>query len=428
MEELFITKINIKNVRHLKDISISLSTEKRKHLILTGKNGSGKTSVLNAIRDYLMFGVERQQLAHFPNTVKGILDVTSQALEIQEELNKNPDSQYLQPRVTNIFQQIDGKLNEMSWLQQISLETIGNIEKFTTQFHLGQFLMVFFPAKRPNYAYLPYEMGYKFNPNQFYGIQENIGTLFLRYLVYLRIEASLLRDEGKNDEAHGIYEWIESLEKIIEKIFNDDSLKLEFDRSTANYTYNILQTGREKADFNTLSDGYSAILSIVSELILRMQQAPKPLRTYEMQGIVLIDEIETHLHLELQKQIFPFLTTVFPKIQFIVTTHSPFVISSVENAVVYDLETHIRTDALYGSSYEAIAEAYFDVNKYSSEIQERLKEYETLVKKDTRNSVEASRMIALEQEFESLPKFRSPELFSSLRKLRNRPAANGQSH
>jgi predicted ATP-dependent endonuclease of OLD family len=52
---------------------------------------------------------------------------------------------------------------------------------------------------------------------------------------------------------------------------------------------------------------------------------------------VLIDEIETHLHLELQEIILPFLCEMFPRIQFIVATHSPAVISSVEDAVVYDL-------------------------------------------------------------------------------------------
>ncbi|MEY3443569.1 MAG: hypothetical protein RLZZ519_1850, partial [Bacteroidota bacterium] len=46
MEELFITKIHIHEVRHLKDFEIPLSETERKHLILTGRNGSGKTSVL----------------------------------------------------------------------------------------------------------------------------------------------------------------------------------------------------------------------------------------------------------------------------------------------------------------------------------------------------------------------------------------------
>ena len=53
MEQVFFTGINIEKVRHLEKISIPLDKEKRKHLILTGKNGSGKTSVLEAMVKYL---------------------------------------------------------------------------------------------------------------------------------------------------------------------------------------------------------------------------------------------------------------------------------------------------------------------------------------------------------------------------------------
>ena len=49
MEKLFVTKLEIKKVRHLKDITINLSDTISRHLIFTGKNGSGKTSVLDAI-------------------------------------------------------------------------------------------------------------------------------------------------------------------------------------------------------------------------------------------------------------------------------------------------------------------------------------------------------------------------------------------
>lgn len=53
MKNIFITNIEIENVRHLKNITISLSQDKFKHLIFTGKNGSGKTSVLQAMSNYL---------------------------------------------------------------------------------------------------------------------------------------------------------------------------------------------------------------------------------------------------------------------------------------------------------------------------------------------------------------------------------------
>ncbi len=53
MDNVFITDILIKNVRHLRNVQIPLSKEKIKHLMITGKNGSGKTSVLKALSIYL---------------------------------------------------------------------------------------------------------------------------------------------------------------------------------------------------------------------------------------------------------------------------------------------------------------------------------------------------------------------------------------
>ena len=55
MEQTFITSVNIAKVRHLQNITIPLSTEKRKNLILTGKNGSGKTSVLDSLAAFFNF-------------------------------------------------------------------------------------------------------------------------------------------------------------------------------------------------------------------------------------------------------------------------------------------------------------------------------------------------------------------------------------
>ena len=60
MDATFITALHICHVRHLKDIEIPLSTEKRKMLILTGKNGSGKTSVLEALEAFLEYVVSEE--------------------------------------------------------------------------------------------------------------------------------------------------------------------------------------------------------------------------------------------------------------------------------------------------------------------------------------------------------------------------------
>lgn len=96
--------------------------------------------------------------------------------------------------------------------------------------------------------------------------------------------------------------------------------------------------GRDPFDFNELSSGYAAVLDIVVDLIIRMESQTERRFDFSVAGIVLIDEIETHLHLELQRKILDLLTSIFPNIQFIMSTHSPFIINSVDNAVIYDLE------------------------------------------------------------------------------------------
>ncbi len=156
--------------------------------------------------------------------------------------------------------------------------------------------------------------------------------------------------------------------ELYQNYLEQPNLKLIFDRKEINYQ--IVENGNPPHTFNQLPDGYSAILDIVTELIMRMEEHKT--KSYDVQGIVLIDEIETHLHIDLQKKILPFLTAFFPKIQFIVTTHSPFVLNSIENAVICDLEKRIVTEDLSGYSYEAIVESYFDSDKYSSELKAKV--------------------------------------------------------
>ena len=93
-----------------------------------------------------------------------------------------------------------------------------------------------------------------------------------------------------------------------------------------------------------LSSGYAAILDIVVDLILRMERQLNRSFDFAISGIVLIDEIETHLHLELQKNIMKLLTTVFPNIQFIASSHSTFILNSLDDVVIYDLEKHLLVE------------------------------------------------------------------------------------
>jgi ABC-type uncharacterized transport system ATPase subunit len=148
---------------------------------------------------------------------------------------------------------------------------------------------------------------------------------------------------------------------------------------------------------------------------------------YDTPGIVLIDEIETHLHIELQKKVLPFLTKMFPRVQFIVTTHSPFVITSVAAAVVYDLEKRRRLEDLSAYSYEGIIEYYFDLDMYSERIKTQFEEYKTLTEKTNRTTEENVRFAAIISELNLIPPAAASELVYSFHEMeRKRRAAHGE--
>jgi predicted ATP-dependent endonuclease of OLD family len=287
-----------------------------------------------------------------------------------------------------------------------------NVEKLNEKVNNQQFLIKYFDAKRLSQPKNPTGIN-KITLKERYTIEENANSDFLQYIVNMKADRSFARDEGKHNEAQAIDNWFNQFENRLKFIFNAPSLKLEFDRQ--NYNFKIIEEGKEPYDLTTLSDGYSAVMSIVTELILRMEALNA--KAYDIEGIVLIDEIETHLHVDLQKKILPFLSDFFPKIQFIVTTHSPFVINSVSNAVVCDLEKRIVTEDLSTYSYEAVIESYFGVDMYSEEVKQKVKRYEELSLKEQLNENEHSELGRLEFYFEATPRFLSRELTVKIQEI-----------
>ncbi|MBM3457653.1 MAG: hypothetical protein FJX77_03850, partial [Armatimonadetes bacterium] len=119
-----------------------------------------------------------------------------------------------------------------------------------------------------------------------------------------------------------------------------------------------------EARLEQLPDGYSSLLRIWAELELRAEAVRRlnPEVTH-CQGIAIIDELEAHLHLELQAQVLPTLVELFPNYQFVIATHSPAVIASIPNSVVHDLSSGARTTGaeLQGIPYGCIMTGHFGI-------------------------------------------------------------------
>ncbi len=147
---------------------------------------------------------------------------------------------------------------------------------------------------------------------------------------------------------------------------------------------------KQYLSFNQLSDGYRNIIGMVADMAYRCIQLNPHLKenvVKETEGVVLIDELDLHLHPNWQRRIIADLKRVFPKIQFIATSHSPFIIQSLAKEELINLDTHnIKPEEdPYKQSIEDVVEDIMQVEGMprSNEFNEMIKvaeEYYGLLK------------------------------------------------
>ena len=367
MKEYFISEIDIEKLYHLSDIKIKLDSNKRQHLLLTGKNGSGKTSLLLEIEKFLRAINDEKLSQVFDQYPTWINEAKKKVLSASSDSEKYAADKDLK--------QCLGFLKKYSDGVQINLNQYEGLEMM---YHNGKFITAYFPSDRKAQFMRPNGVE-NITLENTYGIDESAGDILLKYMVHLKTQQAYARNEGDQTTANQIQKWFDRFDSALQILLDEESIHIEYDYKK--YDFKIRQNGREPFSFNELSDGYSSVIYIVSDLILRMDKnwlLEDKISEYDYQGIVLIDELETHLHIELQKKIFPFLTKFFPKIQFIVTTHSPYILNSISNAKAYDLERQVELDNLSGFSSDDLAEGYFEADAYSDELKNSLNRYEEL--------------------------------------------------
>ena len=358
--EHFISKIKIEKLRHLENIEIFLSDDERRNLFLTGKNGSGKTSLLKTLSDCLRAAVMSQK--------------------------KNPkkifDSEKFLRKVSNNGVKINFNFSD-------------DLEKFFAE---GNFILAYFPSNRKaNISLAKGVEDIKLKIN--YEILKDPAENLVKYMVHLKTQQAYARQENDSKIETDIQNWFDRFENALKILLEDETICLEYDYK--NYNFLIHQSGRLPFGFNELSDGYSSVIQIMSGIMLRMEQnwlLKGNLSEYNFEGIVLIDELETHLHIELQRKILPFLTEFFPRVQFIISTHSPYILTSVSNATIFDLEKKVTFNDFSKYSIDNVAEAYFDSEDYSLDLEKKLTEYKNLLEKNNPTDDERIRRTELRTE------------------------------
>lgn len=400
----YIKNIHVNHLYHLHDFDIPIEDEKTPHLMLTGKNGSGKTVLLNAIASFLDnikndksldFTKYREHLEYNRNRLNQDIKDTQRLMQIKNNIN------FYQNQIDKVF----GK---------IELDFV-DVADLVEDYQKGNFIIAFYQAARKTQMIEPKnptkpELKVKGD------VRNTVTNQFLNFLSDLKIQEALARNEQQFEDAEQIAQWFASFEDLLRQIYQDSELKLKFNYK--DYSFKICTEGKE-FKFTQTSDGFAAILDIVADLILKMQTPDNLTRAYQKKGIVLIDEVETHLHLELQKIIMPILTKVFLNIQFIITTHSPFVLNSLDNAVAFDLEHREVIDELTQYSYEALAEGYFGVSSESGYAEMQLDTLKDLLSKEALTDADKAMIKHLLTDLDKVSEAVSPNIVGAYMALKN---------
>ncbi|MBD2182405.1 AAA family ATPase [Planktothrix sp. FACHB-1355] len=394
-----VTHLKINSFRGISDMTLEFA--KDEPTVFIGDNGVGKSSLLDCLAILLSWFINR--IKFDPKSRTSIYSrVMYESIREGEVANggffnardiKNGNSQTENEIKLSLgYEELDWSITTAKILDKT--DTTANIEKLDkiTQYLRNEWkskpnfniaLAIYYPVNRSVMDIsLEISENYSFKQIDAYeqaleGVQIGFNSFFqwFRNLEDLENEARRDRPDYRNNQLEAVRQAIYS---VIPGFSN-----LRVRRSPLRMT--VAKKGEELI-INQLSDGEKCLLAMVGDLARRLAIANPGLeKPLEGSGVVLIDEIELHLHPKWQREIIPALTRTFPNCQFIVTTHSPQVVSHVKPEGIYILEATPdgivakRPESSFGRDSNSILEDLMGVSERPQEIKVRLRELFRLI-------------------------------------------------
>ncbi len=341
---MYIQKVDVKNIRSISHFEMTFPNPAGWH-VLIGDNGAGKSSIVRAIAITLI-GPKDAQALRLPliNWIKKGEDQASVSLTISkgdDDIHKGRKSKLKQPFKAAV------KITK----EKVSGYDIGKIDtngKFDFNPHdyiwsgkPGWFSTSFGPFRRFTGGDKEWSKVYYSNPSAAAHLSvfgEDVAlTESLEWLSQMKFKSFEQNSEAINT--------LDALKKFI----NEGGLlphTAQLTNVTSSGVFFTDGNGNE-IDITQMSDGFRSLLSLIFELIRQLvktygehgvfKNIKKGQMTINVPGVVLIDEIDAHLHPTWQTRIGQWFTKYFPNIQFIVTTHSPLVCRACENGSIWRL-------------------------------------------------------------------------------------------
>lgn len=165
------------------------------------------------------------------------------------------------------------------------------------------------------------------------------------------------------------------------KVRRQSNGEIDFSKPSQKFALVVQKAGQE-LKLTQLSSGERSLILLVADIARRAAilnpHLDDPLQS---EGVVLIDEIELHLHPKWQRAVIPALSETFPNIQFIIATHSPQVLSQVENGAVFEIDNfQIHQRNTYGRDNNWLLHVIMEDDERPEVVQAQLEEYFSLVR------------------------------------------------
>lgn len=332
-----ITKLNINHWNQFGNISLDFHDDLT---IITGTNGSGKSTILRLLSklvgwSYTEVGLPNKTKNSYIPYLSGIFH--NKILNLTNNSTDNNDTisiGNLNTSTGNYELHVPTNSNSISYSVIIkSLGSTGEQSGVSINSHRLAFnykKLEHIPAKpvTRTEAYDSYYQTMKKRnlQDQYFNPREENPTLLMKSaLISLAVFSQGNDYVEKNDDSYKLFrDFIEILKILLPS-------NLKFQDITVRSGELILQTETGEFLLDAVSGGIGAIIDLAWQLHLFED-------TNNKKSIAIIDEVENHLHPSMQRNLLPNLLTAFPNYQFIVTTHSPFVISSVPKSTIYALK------------------------------------------------------------------------------------------